>query len=556
MASVLLLVVIGLVAGCSEPNSDPASGTDAFPGASLASDLVWIEGSALSGPNGIYFGPDDRLYITSAVDSTIKVMDPESGRIERTLGPDQGVISPDDIAFNNEGTFCWTAILTGEVGCMKKDGTKYSAAKLTPGVNPITFSDDGRLFVSQCFFGDKTYEVDPAGIQAARLITDKLGPRCGLNGMDMGPDGKLYGPRWFRGEVVRIDVDDGSIETVAQGFKTPAAIKFDAQGRLHVLDSATGEVLRIADDGAHEVIARLTPGLDNMAFDSAGRLFVSSSPGNNIIEVQANGVVHPVTADSLALPGGISYAQVDGKPSIVVTGFYALRYFDPVTGMQQKIVRDVFSVSDLGSVLTVHSGKDELILSSWMDGAIRVWNPVTDALIQAYSGVGQPIDALRYMGDIVFSDATTDSVRVLEEGRGETGRLAYQSSGKVAGLAIDENQNLYVVEYESGKLLRLATAGNWLAEPELISDQLQNPEGAYVNRGVAYVLQTGNKTLAGVNLASGKVNLLVSNLAVGRPASGNFPPTMIFSGVTGDGQGNIYFGGETGNMLYRMPLKP
>ena len=29
------------------------------------------------------------------------------------------------------------------------------------GVNPITFSGDGRLFVSQCFFGTNLYEVDP-----------------------------------------------------------------------------------------------------------------------------------------------------------------------------------------------------------------------------------------------------------------------------------------------------------------------------------------------------------------------------------------------------------
>ena len=33
------------------------------------------------------------------------------------------------------------------------DGTLVTAAQLGPGVNPITFSDDDRLFVSQCFFG-------------------------------------------------------------------------------------------------------------------------------------------------------------------------------------------------------------------------------------------------------------------------------------------------------------------------------------------------------------------------------------------------------------------
>ena len=61
-------------------------------------------------------------------------------------------------------------------------------------MNPITFSDDGRLFVSQCALGDHLFELDPDGSEGPRLITDQLGPGCGLNGMDWGPDDRLYGP--------------------------------------------------------------------------------------------------------------------------------------------------------------------------------------------------------------------------------------------------------------------------------------------------------------------------------------------------------------------------
>ena len=121
----------------------------------------------------------------------------------------------------------------------------------TPGVNPITFSDDGRLFVAQCFFGDKLYEVDPLGVKPARVIREDLGPGCGLNGMDWGPDDRLYGPRWFRGEVVSIDVDSGDMRTVASGFEVPAAVKFDNQGRLNVLDTMAGKVIRVEGDTTH-----------------------------------------------------------------------------------------------------------------------------------------------------------------------------------------------------------------------------------------------------------------------------------------------------------------
>ena len=136
------------------------------------------------------------------------------------------------------------------------DGDTRIVAAPGVGVNPITFSDDGRLFVSQCFMDTRLFELDPQGVDEPRLIRDDLGPDCGLNGMDWGSaDGRLYGPRWFRGEVARVDVDSAELETVADGFEVPAAVKFDSLGRLHVLDSLRGEVIRLREDGGREVVA-------------------------------------------------------------------------------------------------------------------------------------------------------------------------------------------------------------------------------------------------------------------------------------------------------------
>ena len=137
-------------------------------------------------------------------------------------------------------------------------------------MNPITFSDDGRLFVSQCALGDHLFELDPDGSEGPRLITDQLGPGCGLNGMDWGPDDRLYGPGPAASEVARVDVDRGTFETVASGFDRPVALKFDSQHRLHVLDSLVG---------------RTGAGSDNLSFDADDRLFVSSYTHGFIVEV-------------------------------------------------------------------------------------------------------------------------------------------------------------------------------------------------------------------------------------------------------------------------------
>ena len=124
------------------------------------------------------------LYATSVIGSTVSVVDAQAKKIVSEYGPDQGVFGPDDVAFNSRGDFFWTSILTGQVAGFLNDGTLVTAAQLGPGVNPITFSDDDRLFVSQCFFDTGLFEVDPTGATPARSIRDDLGPGCGLNGMD------------------------------------------------------------------------------------------------------------------------------------------------------------------------------------------------------------------------------------------------------------------------------------------------------------------------------------------------------------------------------------
>ena len=85
-------------------------------------------------------------------------MDPRTGKILDRLGPALGVETPDDVTFGPPGStyendIFWTALFTGEVGRLTPDGTKITAGQVFPGVNPITFSDDGRLFVAHDFFG-------------------------------------------------------------------------------------------------------------------------------------------------------------------------------------------------------------------------------------------------------------------------------------------------------------------------------------------------------------------------------------------------------------------
>lgn len=272
---------------------------------SASAPRVLARGASLTGANGLGFDRDGRLHVASAFGRAIAILDPETGARLDTLGADRGVEGPDDLAFGPDGSLYWTALTTGEVGRLSPGGT-VTRQFVAPGVNPITFSDDGRLFVAAIFLADALFEIDPDLTAPPRLVGEGLGP---LNGMDWGPDGLLYAPVFSRGRLVRIDVDapTAAVETVAEGFGFPSAVKFDPQGRLHAVDLARGEVVRLDPaTGTKEVVAGLAPGLDNLTFDAEGRLYVSNNDDGAVVEVRPDGSARTVSPGGLIAPGGVA----------------------------------------------------------------------------------------------------------------------------------------------------------------------------------------------------------------------------------------------------------
>ena len=225
------------------------------------------------GVHGLGIDPRGRLLAGSVVGQSLSLVDRESGAVRPFVGPPAGMA--DDVAFGPDGEVAWTAYLVGELRIRNAAGEIRTVASGLPGLNSLAYTEDGRLFATQVFMGDALYEIDRGGEQPPRKIIEGMG---GLNGFEFGPDGHLYGPLWFKGEVVRVNVESGEMDTVADGFRIPAAVNFDGQGRLYVVDSATGELLRLRPDSGEKVrVARLKPSLDNLAIDKqAGLLYVSN----------------------------------------------------------------------------------------------------------------------------------------------------------------------------------------------------------------------------------------------------------------------------------------
>ncbi|MEE4274870.1 MAG: hypothetical protein V2J16_03275, partial [Thermoleophilia bacterium] len=218
--SVLVLVVVTLLAVMA-----------LSPAAAVSGDVHYItrvlaRGASIHGANGITIDAAGRAYIASVLGREIVVLDTRTGRILDRYGVDDGTNGGDDVALGPDGSLYWTDIMEGYVWRMAPDGAMTSQW-VAPWVNPITFTDDGRLFVGQAFFGDGLYELDPDLASPPVLVWSGSGvpgfPEQ-LNGFDFGPDGWLYAPQPFLGRIVRIDVGTGDLEVVTSGLDWPCAV--------------------------------------------------------------------------------------------------------------------------------------------------------------------------------------------------------------------------------------------------------------------------------------------------------------------------------------------
>jgi LPXTG-motif cell wall-anchored protein len=512
---------------------------------------VIARGAPLESANGLYFDKHDRLHIASVGGREIVVMDPANGNILDRIGPERGVETPDDVTIGPDGSLYWTALLVGEVAKLTPDGKKVTVAQNLSGANPITFSDDGRLFVARDFMGDGLYELDPSGAKPPRPIDEKL---QGLNAFDFGPDGKLYGPLYFGGKLVAIDVDSGAMRTVAEGFTTPSAVKFDPQGRLFALDQAQGKVFLVDPaSGAKTEYATIEPGLDNLAFDSRGQLFISNNDTAAVYEVRSDRTVRTVSPGGLNTIGGIAVVpRADGE-SVYVPSVFTVAELDGRTGQQRSLVHAVLGASPLRSPMTLAADGTRLVTSSWFGNAVQAWDPATNTVSAEYTDVAVPFNAIGFQGDIVVAELGTKPARVTRiSAANPAARTTLAELGLPAGLAAT-TQDLWATDWAAGTVVQIVKGGQQVTPPAVVASGLKGPEGlAAAPDGSLLVVESLAGRLSRINQSSGSVSLVAEGLNVGAPGPANMPPLWILDGVAVGPSGAIYVGGDKANEVYRI----
>jgi sugar lactone lactonase YvrE len=354
----------------------------------------------------------------------------------------------------------------------------------------------------------------------------------------------------YEGTAVKIDVDTGGYEVVADGFAFPTAVDFDPTGRMYVLDSGAGEVVRVDPaTGINEVVAVLGGDPDNMAFDSRGRLFVSDNSSGAIVQVLRNGRIRPVSRGGLGGPGGLAVLAAGRAETVYAADVFRLFGIDGRTG--RTLLEVEASITGGGALaLPMAAGAygSDLVLSGWFASVVQVYDPRTGQVELTCPDPYVPLNAIGFRDDVLVSELGTGSVAVLDQSTCTSSPLV--TLAVPTGLATD-GDDVWVADWALGMVFQIAEDGTFIA-PTPVAAGLAGPEGLAVSPdGGLLVVETFLHRVSHIDLGTGAVTPLVEGLALGAPGPPGTPPTWIFDGIAVGPSGAVYV---SAHGLYRIDL--
>jgi sugar lactone lactonase YvrE len=203
----------------------------------------------------------------------------------------------------------------------------------------------------------------------------------------------------------------------------------------------------------------------------------------------------------------------------------------------------------MGGALNVSGDGNNLVLVSWVDNDVRIWDPVNKQRIWQKAGLAAPVAAVRFGSDIVVAEHGRQSV-VGYDANGDESSIYASGVEAPTGLLVD-GDNLFVSDRATGQIMQLAEAGKVLQEPRVVITGLTTPEGFVKHQSAFAVVEAdlGQVTVAG---ADGSKRVVANIPAGSQAASPMQPPSQVFNGITRDDSGTLFVAGESNRVLYKI----
>jgi len=503
--------------------------------------VVVAKDTELSGMNGATIGPDGALYVTHVSNTSISRIDLKTMKHRYFMGPDSGLFIPDDITSDGKGNFYVTGLtpISGEVYRIDSNGLKTVIGTGIPGANGIQFNKKtGRLFVSECFYGNRVFEFDPTGANPPKLLVPK-DVMHEPEGFDFDPDTQdLIIPDMGTGKIMRVNPDSGDVKVIYEKFPRPVALKIGPDKMMYIPDLSTGEVFRLSLDGKKvETLAKISPGLDNLAITKDGRLFVTSFWDATIYEVATDG-----SGQYKALfPRGVNQIHglaLKGK-DIMVADNIMIRSLEKGQYIPTKINAWGTTPGIPATRGLANGPGEQYIWSNWFGGTLGMGNPKTGEFKVLAKGLNYPVDMkMDKSGTKLFvAEYGADQITEIALESGEKKVLAKGFAGPVSLALIDDT--LYVGEVKAGRIGKLDLG---TGKKEVFLAGAVGRPGALGNDGTGnlLVLDGAGKRMLRVSTKNLAISTVAQNLPVRYTVVGSYPCIELPLPMTVNEKGDIY----------------
>jgi sugar lactone lactonase YvrE len=506
---------------------------------------VVVAPSNFKGVHGLAVDKQGRLLAGSVVGMSITQVDLKTGKGSILVDAPQG--QADDIAIGPKGEMAWTSFLQGVVRIRDNDSAPIRViAKDLPGINSISFDQkSGKLYASQVFLGDALWELDVTGAAAPRLIKKDLG---GFNGFEVGADGWILAPLWFKGQIVKLNPADGEIKVINSEFKVPAAANYDSKGNIWAIDTKAGGLFKINPaDGKRSLVAQLSSSIDNLALDAQDQVYVSNMADNGVQRIDpASGKATQITKGGMAAPGGLKLSE-DGK-TLHVAHLFGLRSVDIASGKLTDVGRMHGDQMEYPFAVTL--SKDHYVLSSWFTGTVQLLNRKDKSTKAMAHGLAAPMDAVELPnGTVLALELAAGALTQLSGADLQDKKQVVTGLQGPTQMILGKDGAVYITEM-AGRLIRVDTS-NW--SQTTVAEGLAGPEGlAQTPAGKFIVAEAAKRQLTEVDPANGNKRVIATDLPIGFEAGPGLPPPYLTTGVAVAADGTVYFSADRDNGIYKI----
>jgi WD40 repeat protein len=332
---------------------------------------------------GCAFSPDGKVLATTSHDRTVRLWDPVTGALVRTLF--RHVNSVWGCAFSPDGALLATCSSDSTVRLWDPiAGTVQEVISGHEGaVRSCAFSPDGALLASAG--SDRTVRIwDPSTVRPRQLLD---GHTAWVYSCSYAPDGSLLATSGADRTVRVWDPPTGAVLHTLDGFgSTVDGCAFSPDGKLlatasadrtvGIWDAATGELIHLLDD----------PGDDP-----------EDDPGDGRAHAHGNRVNACVFS-----PDGTTLASVGADATA--------RLWDPISGALQRTL-----VGHRGAVQCCAFSPDgTLLATSGDDTTIRLWDPRRGTHVRTLSGhIREVLDcAFSHDGTMLATVSNDQTIRL------------------------------------------------------------------------------------------------------------------------------------------------